>query len=96
MPGFSSIVRGSVRVKRNASLVVGPPGVSTIRGNLRADHCASVLLSGSVSVGGNVHIQHCTADSGYVGPGIQIGGNFECHQNSGACTADKGAVSAGG
>ena len=47
-----------------------------------------MFLTGSVTVRGNVEIQHCTGASGYTGPGIQIGGNFECRDNTAPCMAD--------
>src|SRR5215471_3332116 len=87
----SVLVQGNVQVQQNARLVVN--GVSTIQGNVAADHCVSVMLSGTVVVGGNVEIQHCTQPSGYTGPGIEIGGNVECHNNAGACVAESGTVS---
>jgi hypothetical protein len=87
-----AFARGNVQVKGNASLTVGPPGASTIRGNVHADGCVSLTLSGAVTVGGNVKIQRCAADSGYTGPGVRIDGNFQCHDNLGACVARNGAV----
>jgi hypothetical protein len=87
-----AMVDGNVQVKRDASLSIGPVGTATIRGNVQADHCRSVALAGAVTVEGNVQIQQCTADSGYAGPGVQIGGNFQCHDNSGACRAVNGSV----
>lgn len=90
LPG--AMVDGNVQVKRDASLSIGPRGATTIRGNVQADHCRSLALAGAVTVEGNVQIQQCTADSGYAGPGVQIGGNFQCHDNSGACRAVNGSV----
>jgi hypothetical protein len=87
-----AIVEGNVHVKRGASLSVGPLGVTTIRGNVEADHCLSVWLAGTVTVEGNLHIQHCTLDSGYEGPGVEVGGNVQCQNNSGACQAVSGWV----
>jgi len=89
---YRAIVQGNVRVKRNASLFVGPPGSSSIRGNVEAERCMTVLLSGTVIVDGNVEIEHCATKSGYVGPGVQIGRNFECRHNSGPCVAYSGTV----
>lgn len=85
-----AIVGGNIQVGTNATLSVG--ATSTITGNVQANQCGSVLLSGAVVIVGNVQIQQCAARSGYVGPGIQIEGNFECQNNSGACVADNGAV----
>src|SRR5262249_41859421 len=86
----SALVQGNVEVRSNARLVVN--GVSTIQRNIAADHCVSMLLSGTVAVGGNVEIQYCTMPSGYTGPGIQISGNVACHHNAGACVAQSGTI----
>jgi len=94
-------VKGNIQVGQNASLLVAS---SVVTGNVHADHCASVrlastfaladnvYLSDSVSIAGNFEIQHCTMQSGYDGPDIKIGGNFECHNNSGPCIARNGEV----
>src|SRR5262249_30107088 len=86
----SALVQGNVQIQHDAQLVVD--GASTVRGNVMADHCRSVMLAGPVVVGGNVEIQHCMMPSGYTGPGIQISGNVECHNNAAACVAASGAV----
>src|SRR5579864_7640973 len=85
-------VSGNVRVAQGAALTVMGPAPSLIAGNIQAEHCQSVLLTGSVALQGNLEIQHCTATSGFVGPGIQISGDFECHDNAGPCVADQGSV----
>jgi len=86
-------VAGNVRVLQNASLTVdATQQPTTIDGNVHADHCAFALLEGGVTVTGNVRIGHCAEQSGFVGPGIKIGGNFECTNNPGACEADLGDV----
>ena len=36
--------------------------------------------------------QQCLKESGFDGPGIKIGGNFQCQNNSGACDATIGMV----
>lgn len=51
------------------------------------------MITGSVNILSNFTISHCSNDSGFVGPGVQIGGNFDCSNNLGACLADKGSVS---
>jgi hypothetical protein len=83
-------VRGNVRVSRRASLLVDQG--TTIEGRIRAEHCRTVQLQGAASVHGDVHIGHCSADSGYTGPGIEIGGDFVCHDNAGRCLAQGGSV----
>lgn len=66
--------------------------MSTINGNVEAALCKFARLNGKVAVGGNVNIHECTMSSGYTGRGVQINGNFECHNNAGACLANQGAV----
>jgi hypothetical protein len=85
-------VGGDVRIAQGSVLTVTSPGLSVIAGNVQAEHCQSVLLTGAVVVQGNVKIQHCAGTSGYVGPGVQITGDFECHDNTGPCVADQGSV----
>jgi feruloyl esterase len=86
-------VTGNVQVLRNASLSVQAyVEPSSVSGDILADHCASALLQGTVTVGGNLQIQSCTARSGFVGPGIDIRGNFLCQNNLGPCEAWLGEV----
>src|SRR6516225_3334571 len=86
-------VAGNVQVLQNASLTVdATQQPTTIEGDVHADHCAFALLEGGVTVTGNVRIGQCAQQSGFVGPGIKIGGNFECTNNAGACEADLGDV----
>ena len=86
-------VMGNVHVLQNASLTVdATQQPTTIGGNVHADHCEFALLEGGVTVTGNVRIGQCSQQSGFVGPGIKIGGNFECTNNPGACKADLGDV----
>ena len=86
-------VAGNVHVLQNASLTVdATQQPTTIDGYVHADHCAFALLEGGVTVTGNVRIGQCVQQSGFVGPGIKIGGNFECTNNLGACKADLGDV----
>jgi len=88
-------VTGNVQVSQGASLLVAAyDEPSTIGGNVEADHCKSLLLEGNVTVNGNLQIHQCTgtANNGFQGPGIKIGGNFECHNNSGPCEAWLGEV----
>src|SRR5262249_38991201 len=88
-------VTGNVKVLQGASLIIQAYNEpSNIGGNVEADHCKSALLQGNMTVGGYLQIQQCTgkADNGFQGPGIKIGGNFECHNNSGSCRAWLGEV----
>jgi len=84
-------VTGDVQVLQNASLTVdATQQPATINGNIQANHCASALLEGGVTVTGSVQIQHCAQPSGFVGPGVKIGGDFQCSNNGGGCQADLG------
>lgn len=86
-------VTGNVQVLQNASLTVdATQQPATIGGNLQATNCAFVLLEGGVTVNGNVQIVQCAQKSGFVGPGVKIGGNFQCVNNAGGCEADLGRV----
>ncbi len=90
---FQANVSGNVRVSQNASLTVnGLEEWSSIGGNVIANACAATLLEGTVTVGGNVQIQHCTGTSGFAGPGIKIRGNFQCQDNQASCEATLGEV----
>jgi len=89
-------VTGSVQVQQNASLVVdATQQPTTIGGNVQAVNCASALLEGGVTVNGSVQIVQCSQKSGFVGPGVKIGGNFQCTNNAGGCEADLGDVKGG-
>jgi feruloyl esterase len=86
-------VTGDVQVLQNATLTVdATQQPTTIDGNVQAHHCASALFEGGVTVTGSVQIQQCGQRSGFVGPGIKIGGNFQCVNNGGGCQADLGDV----
>src|SRR5229473_3525887 len=86
-------VTGDVQVLQNASLTVdATQQPTTINGNIRANHCASALLEGGVTVTGSVQVQQCAQRSGFVGPGVKIGGDFQCSNNGGGCQADLGDV----
>jgi hypothetical protein len=86
-------IGGNVQLKPGAALFIdGRQYPSTIGGKVLAQSCASALLEGAVTVQGDVVIQRCTADSGFTGPGIVIGGNFQCTDNSGGCQANFGEV----
>jgi hypothetical protein len=67
---------------------------STIGGNIHASKCLSTLLEGNVTVRGDVQITDCTGTTanGFHGPGIVIGGNFQCRNNAGPCTAWLGQI----
>ena len=86
-------VAGSVQVQQSANLTVdATQQPTTIGGNVVATNCAFALLEGGVTVGGNVQIQGCAGQSGFVGPGVKIGGGFQCINNAGGCEADLGDV----
>lgn len=86
-------VTGNVQVLQNASLTVQAyVEPSAIGGSIRAEYCSSTVLEGTVTVGGSVQIENCTARSGFVGPGITIRGNFLCQNNRGPCEAWLGEV----
>ena len=86
-------VTGDVQVLQNATLSVdATQQPTTIDGNVQANHCAATLLEGGVTVTGSVQIRQCAQLSGFVGPGIKIGGNFQCVNNGGGCQADLGDV----
>lgn len=86
-------VTGNVQVLQNASLTVdATQQPTTINGNIQAINCASALLEGGVTVTGNVQIVQCTQKSGFVGPGVNIGGSFQCSNNAGGCEANLGNV----
>jgi hypothetical protein len=86
-------VTGDVQVLQNASLSVdATQQPTTIDGNVLANQCASALLKGGVTVSGSVQIQQCAQPSGFLGPGVKIGGGFQCVNNGGACQADLGDV----
>jgi Tannase and feruloyl esterase len=86
-------ITGDVLVRENAALTVQAyVEPSTIGGSVLADHCAFTLLEGTVTVGGDLQIQSCTAKSGFAGPGIKIRGNFRCQSNLAPCEAWLGKV----
>jgi feruloyl esterase len=86
-------VTGNVQVLQNASLTVdATQQPTTIDGNVLAIQCASALLKGGVTVSASVQIRQCAQPSGFVGPGVKIGGDFQCINNGGGCKADLGDV----
>jgi feruloyl esterase len=86
-------VKGSVQVLQNASLTVDATAQpTTIGGNVEAVNCASAILKGGVTVTGSVEIVQCAQMSGFIGPGVKIGGNFQCVNNAGGCEAELGDV----
>jgi feruloyl esterase len=86
-------VTGDVQVLQNASLTVdATQQPTTINGNVLANQCASALLEGGVTVSASVQIEQCAQPSGFVGPGVKIGGDFQCINNGGSCQADLGDV----
>ena len=88
-------VTGSVQVQPGGSLLIAAyDEPSTIGGNIQANKCASALLEGNVTVNGDVHIANCAGSqaNGFQGPGIVIGGNFQCDNNAGPCQAWLGEI----
>jgi hypothetical protein len=88
-------IKGDVEVEQGGSLLIEAyDEPSTIGGDVRADHCGSVLLEGNVQVAGDLQIEQCngTATNGFTGPGIVINGNFTCRDNAGACEAWLGQI----
>ena len=88
-------IKGSVQVGRNATLIVsGYTEPSTIDGNIDADNCNSALITGNVTVGGDVSITSCNGTSlnGFEGPDVAIKGSFDCESNAGPCIAWLGNV----
>ena len=90
---YQARINGNVQVRQGASLFVdGREEWTSIRGNVDADACTSVFLDGAVTVEGDVQIHGCREPSGFNGPGVEIGGNFLGHDNSGGCKAILGKV----
>jgi feruloyl esterase len=86
-------ITGDVQVLQSARLTVDATHQpTTINGNVLANRCTSVLLEGGVTVSASVQIQQCAQQSGFVGPGVKIGGNFQCVNSGGGCEADLGSV----
>src|SRR5207302_7116840 len=87
-------VAGNVHVRKGASLVVTAyTEPSTIRGDIRAHNCGSVLLQGNVTVQGDLQIHSCAGGpNGFQGPDTLVKGNFECQSNAGPCLAWLGKV----
>jgi feruloyl esterase len=94
-------IEHDVTVSKGASLsIIGqsaptPAIAVTIGGNLNAKGCTQVVLDGSlggIAVRHNVDIEGCGKQSGFVGPGIVIGGDFICSNNAVPCLADQGTV----
>jgi hypothetical protein len=86
-PGYAVVVTGNVTVGDGSSLIVGLN--STIAGDVQATNCNFVELvsEGSEIVGGNVQILNCNGQPAFLstGTGSLIGGDFQCHNNIGAC-----------
>ena len=88
-------VTGNVTVQLGGSLLITAYlEPSTIGGNVQASNCVSTLLEGNVSVKGNLQIGNCTGTTanGFQGPGIVIGGNYQCQNNAGPCETWLGQI----
>jgi hypothetical protein len=78
-------VSGNVQARQGSTLLITAyTEPSTISGNVQAEKCYSVLLEGTVTVGGNVEIEQCRGNgpNGFQGPDIVIKGDFHCEGNS--------------
>ena len=89
----NATVSGDVHVLQNASLTIdATEQPTTINGNVLANGCTSALLEGGVTVSDSVQIRQCSQQSGFIGPGVKIGANFQCINNPGGCEAELGTV----
>ena len=89
----NATVSGDVHVRQNASLTIDATAQpTTINGNVLANGCRFALLEGGVTVSDSVEIRQCAQQSGFTGPGVKIGANFQCINNPGGCEAELGAV----
>ena len=88
-------VTGNVDVGQGGSLLISAyDEPSTIGGSVTAAKCVSALLEGNVTVKGDVRIESCTGTgaNGFQGPGIAIGGTFQCQNNAGSCEVWLGEI----
>ena len=91
-------VTGNVDVEQGASLKTNPSPTQkvTINGNVVANQCKSVDLSGNasnhgpISIGGNVSIQNCTGNAS-LAKSKTIGGNVVCSGNA-SCEVDHSTI----
>ena len=89
----NATVAGNVQVLQNATLTVDATAQpTTIGGTVQAVGCTSAILEGGVTVNGDVRIAQCSQPSGFIGPGVKIGGAFQCSNDAGGCEADLGTV----
>ena len=89
----NATVSGDVHVLKDASLTIdATEQPTTINGNVLANGCTFALLEGGVTVSDSVEIRQCAQQSGFIGPGVKIGANFQCINNPGGCEAELGAV----
>lgn len=85
--------RRTCKFCQNASLTVcATQQPTTIDGNTQTNHCASARFEGEVTVTDSVQIQQRAQRSGFVGPGVKIGGIFQCVNDGGGCQAELGDV----
>ena len=81
----NATVAGNVQVLQNAALTVDATAQpTTIGGSVQAVGCVSAILEGGVTVTGSVEIVRCSQQSGFIGPGVKIGGAFQCSNDAGA------------
>jgi hypothetical protein len=91
--GFRGVtVTGDVRVGQGATFMALGSFRSrvTISGNVQGNNCNFVQLSGTV-VGGNVQIGNC-ASGGTVDDGATVGGDLQCHNNTGPCDVENSTI----
>ena len=89
----NATVSGDVHVLKDASLTIdATEQPTTINGNVLANGCRFALLEGGVTVSDSVEIRQCAQQSGFIGPGVKIGANFQCINNPGGCEANLGTV----
>jgi hypothetical protein len=98
VPNGQSCVMTNVTVTGNVTVGIGASldveGDSIIVGNLQANNCNLVRLNtafgggGAVTVVGSVQIGNCTGNRAFDSSGATIFGDFQCHNNTGACVLE--------
>jgi hypothetical protein len=86
--GELTTIEGDLRAEAGASL--SGTGIEVL-GNVGADNCGGPNLE-EIHVGGNYYIRNCTGGNVVVVVRTQIGGNFDCSNNSVPCEFDDNTV----